>query len=83
MKISMFHLMPYRFLPPDFENRYRSVWVDVPHELYDARKAGELYNEFLDELELAEQVGFDGLCVNDACRAAGSSRASRSARRWT
>ncbi len=28
MKISMFHLMPYRDLPADFEQRYQSVWVD-------------------------------------------------------
>src|SRR5262245_37380433 len=65
MKIGWFHLMPYRFLPDDFEQRYRSVWVDVPHELYDARKTSGLYHEFLDELEFAEQVGFDGLCVNE------------------
>ena len=30
MKISMFHLMPYRELPADFEKRYHSVWVDPP-----------------------------------------------------
>jgi hypothetical protein len=35
MKIGWFHLMPYRFLPEDFEQRYRSVWVDPPHHLYD------------------------------------------------
>ena len=31
MKISMFHLMPYRDLPADFEKRYHSVWVDPPY----------------------------------------------------
>jgi alkanesulfonate monooxygenase SsuD/methylene tetrahydromethanopterin reductase-like flavin-dependent oxidoreductase (luciferase family) len=65
MKTSWFHLMPYRFLPENFENDYRSVWVDVPRSLYDGRKANGLYNEFLDELEHAEQCGFDGLCVNE------------------
>src|SRR5438034_4229149 len=65
MKICFFHLMPYRFLPDDFENRYRSVWVDVPHHLSDPEKTSALYNEFLDELEFAEQAGFDGLCVNE------------------
>src|SRR5436309_6726435 len=65
MKICFFHLMPYRFLPDDFENRYRSVWVDVPHSLYDAEKASGLYHEYLDELEAAERAGFDGLCVNE------------------
>src|ERR1700694_2546383 len=65
MKICFFHLMPYRFLPDDFEARYRSVWVDVPHSLFDAEKASGLYHEYLDELEFAEQAGFDGLCVNE------------------
>src|SRR2546429_9484076 len=64
MKICFFHLMPYRFLPDDFETRYRSVWVDVPHSLYDPEKTRGLYHEFLDDLEFAEAQGFDGLCVN-------------------
>jgi alkanesulfonate monooxygenase SsuD/methylene tetrahydromethanopterin reductase-like flavin-dependent oxidoreductase (luciferase family) len=65
MKICFFHLMPYRFLPDDFEQKYRSVWVDVPHSLYDPEKAAGLYHEYLDELEYAELQGFDGLCVNE------------------
>jgi alkanesulfonate monooxygenase SsuD/methylene tetrahydromethanopterin reductase-like flavin-dependent oxidoreductase (luciferase family) len=65
MKFHMFHLMPYRFLPPDFSQRYRSVWVDVPSELFDAARCHELYNEFLDELEFADRMGFDGICVNE------------------
>ena len=44
--------MPYRFLSEDFENDYRSVWVDVPQSLYDGRKVHGLYNEYLDELAL-------------------------------
>src|ERR671923_1701759 len=65
MKTSWFHLMPYRFLPDDFKEKYRSVWVDVPSELYEPDKGHVLYNEFLDELEHAGRVGFDGLCVNE------------------
>ena len=43
MKISMFHLMPYRELPADFEKRYHSVWVDPPyHELADTEKIGQV-----------------------------------------
>ena len=38
MKIEMFHLMPYRELPEDFNERYRSVWVDIPSELFSAEK---------------------------------------------
>ena len=65
MKVSWFHLMPYRFLPKDFEDKYRSVWVDVPSHLFEADKAHQLYNEYLDELEFADEVGFDGICVNE------------------
>ncbi len=66
MKISMFHLMPYRDLPDDFEKRYRSVWVDPPfHELTTPEKAGMYYNQTLDELIYAAKAGMDGICVNE------------------
>ena len=58
MKFCWFHLMPYRHLPADFEQKYNSVWVDVPSKLFDPKKGHALYNEFLDELEFADQVGF-------------------------
>ena len=62
MKISAFHLMPYRELPADFEKRYESVWVTPPWwELADARRVGQYYNWTLDELTYAAQCGFDGL----------------------
>ncbi|HUN58896.1 MAG TPA: LLM class flavin-dependent oxidoreductase [Candidatus Binataceae bacterium] len=66
MKISMFHLMPYRDLPADFEQRYQSVWVDPPFwELADPAKIGQYYNWTLDELTHAAKAGFDGICVNE------------------
>lgn len=65
MKVEMFHLMPYRELPEDFNERYRSVWVDIPSELFSAEKAHQFYNETLDELEYAASLGYDGVCVNE------------------
>src|ERR687894_1679195 len=65
MKLEMFHLMPYRELPEDFAERYRSVWVDIPSHLFDPLRAHEMYNDTLDELELAAASGFDGVCVNE------------------
>ena len=68
MKISMFHLMPYRDLPADFEQRYHSVWVDPPwHELGDAKKVGQYYNWTLDELIHAAKSGMDGICAGNIC----------------
>jgi len=65
MKVCWFHLMPYPHLPDDFKEKYRSVWVDVPSELYDPEKGHWIYNDYLDELEHADQVGFDAICVNE------------------
>jgi alkanesulfonate monooxygenase SsuD/methylene tetrahydromethanopterin reductase-like flavin-dependent oxidoreductase (luciferase family) len=66
MKVSMFHLMPHRELPDDFEDRYRSVWVDPPwSELSNAERVGQYYNWTLDELTYADQMGFDGVCTNE------------------
>jgi hypothetical protein len=57
MKISAFHLMPHRELPPDFEQRYESVWVTPPWwELADARRVGQYYNWTLDELLYAARA---------------------------
>jgi alkanesulfonate monooxygenase SsuD/methylene tetrahydromethanopterin reductase-like flavin-dependent oxidoreductase (luciferase family) len=66
MKFHWAHLMPYPYLPDDFRERYHSVWVDPPvRELYDPVLGHRVYNEYLDELEFADQCGFDGICVNE------------------
>jgi alkanesulfonate monooxygenase SsuD/methylene tetrahydromethanopterin reductase-like flavin-dependent oxidoreductase (luciferase family) len=65
MKFHWFHLMPYPSLPPDFSEKYASVWVDPPAHLYDASVMHRAYQDYLDELEFAEQAGFDGICVNE------------------
>jgi len=65
MKLHWFHLAPWQNLPSDFTERYRSVWVDVPSKLWDPVEGHRHYNEYLDELEFADQLGFDGICVNE------------------
>ena len=69
MKVSLFHLMPFSDLPEDPPHgpnwKEAGVWVDVPRSLYDPVVGNELYNEYLDEMEFAETVGFDGVCVNE------------------
>src|SRR5215211_555453 len=65
MKLEMFHLMPYRELPEDFKEQHRSVWVDIPSDLFDPARAHLMFNDTLDELELAAALGYDGVCVNE------------------
>jgi len=65
MKFTWFNLMPWPYLPDDFRRKHRSVWVDIPSSLYDPVKGHALYNTYLDELEYAEVLGFDGIGVNE------------------
>ena len=65
MRFYWFHLMPYQELPPDFSTKYPSVWVDPPSDLFDPAAGHRMYNEYMDELEFAAQMGFDGVCVNE------------------
>ena len=64
MQFFMFHLMPYPYLPADFDER-ESAWVTLPNTTYDPTVGTGLYNRYLDELEYAEELGFDGICVNE------------------
>jgi len=61
----MFHLMPYQYLDMDYQKRYRAAWVVMPNSEFDPEKGHELYNRYLDELELADKLGFDGVVVNE------------------
>jgi alkanesulfonate monooxygenase SsuD/methylene tetrahydromethanopterin reductase-like flavin-dependent oxidoreductase (luciferase family) len=65
VKLLWFHLMPYTDLPEDFTERHSSVWVSIDSRLFDPTRAHRMYNEFMDELEFAAELGFDGICVNE------------------
>jgi alkanesulfonate monooxygenase SsuD/methylene tetrahydromethanopterin reductase-like flavin-dependent oxidoreductase (luciferase family) len=65
MKFTAFHLMSYPYLPADFKQKYRSVWVDIPRDLYDPKLGHQIYNDYLDQLEFADRMGFDGIGVNE------------------
>lgn len=65
MKFYMMHLMPYADLDLDYDQNYNSAWITLPNSHYDPKKGAKLYNRYLDELEYADQLGFDGVCVNE------------------
>jgi alkanesulfonate monooxygenase SsuD/methylene tetrahydromethanopterin reductase-like flavin-dependent oxidoreductase (luciferase family) len=60
MKFYYFHLMPYRM-----EHDEPSSWVTLSNTHYDPEVGRVLYNQYLDQFERAEQLGWDGLCVNE------------------
>ena len=65
MKVCMFHLMPYRDLPADFDQRYNSAYIDpIWFDVADSDKVGQYYNATLDEMLFAAKAGLHGLCTN-------------------
>jgi alkanesulfonate monooxygenase SsuD/methylene tetrahydromethanopterin reductase-like flavin-dependent oxidoreductase (luciferase family) len=64
VRFYLFHLMPYPAVPDEFDAR-PSASITVPNSWYDPQLGRELYNRYLDELELAEALGFDGVCLNE------------------
>ncbi len=67
MRFYNFHLMPWPDLPADYDDisKHPSAWVTLSNSNYDPEKGHHLYNEYLDQLEYAEELGFDGVCVNE------------------
>ena len=65
MQCFLFHLMPYASLDLDYDKDYKASWVIYPNSNFDPKVGSYLYNTYLDELELGEELGFDGLCVNE------------------
>ncbi|MDB5497750.1 MAG: luciferase family protein [Phenylobacterium sp.] len=65
MKFTWFNLMPWPYLPDDFREKNRSVWVDIDQKLFDPVKSHEVYNTYMDLLEYADTLGFDGVGVNE------------------
>jgi hypothetical protein len=65
MKFTLFHLMPYADLDLVGAAAYPTAWVHTPNTFYDPKRGARLYNRYLDELEYGEELGFDGVCVNE------------------
>jgi alkanesulfonate monooxygenase SsuD/methylene tetrahydromethanopterin reductase-like flavin-dependent oxidoreductase (luciferase family) len=54
----------YIDIPPD-QAEYSSTWVVPPARLFDAEKGHELYRRHLRTVKLADQLGYDGICINE------------------
>ena len=65
MKFTWFNLMPWPYLPDDFREKHRSVWVDIDQRVFDPARSHEVYNTYMDLLEYADTLGFDGVGVNE------------------
>ncbi len=65
MKFYFFHLMPYGDLDLKARSKYDSAWMVMPNSYYDPEKGRALYDRYIGELELGEELGFDGVMINE------------------
>ena len=65
MKFFNFHLMPYRHADLEAIAKNGTAWVTYSNRHYDPAKGAELYHDYLDQMEFADQLGFDGVCLNE------------------
>ncbi|MGH7848548.1 MAG: LLM class flavin-dependent oxidoreductase [Candidatus Binatia bacterium] len=65
VQLFCWHFMAYPYLPENFDEKYESGWVTVPNSLWDNEKARGLYREYIDQLAYADELGFDGMVLNE------------------
>src|SRR5438552_16383974 len=65
LEFHYFHLMPWPYLPADFDEKFDSTWVTLPNSIYDPVKGHQLYNRYIDEIERADKLGWDSVIVNE------------------
>jgi alkanesulfonate monooxygenase SsuD/methylene tetrahydromethanopterin reductase-like flavin-dependent oxidoreductase (luciferase family) len=65
VQLYCWHFMAYPYLPTDFDEKYESGWVTVPNALWDRERTKGLFQEYIDQLVYAEELGYDGYVLNE------------------
>src|SRR6058998_2325682 len=65
MDVYYFTEMPYAEFPESEAEKFPSMRLTFPNTYFDPRLASELFRRYLDEYQWAEEVGFDGLMINE------------------
>jgi alkanesulfonate monooxygenase SsuD/methylene tetrahydromethanopterin reductase-like flavin-dependent oxidoreductase (luciferase family) len=64
IKFYFFHHHHYIDIPED-EGRYDATWVVPPGHLFDPEKGHKLYQRHMRQMRLADELRFDGICINE------------------
>jgi alkanesulfonate monooxygenase SsuD/methylene tetrahydromethanopterin reductase-like flavin-dependent oxidoreductase (luciferase family) len=64
LRFNAMHFMPYVHLPENHK-QFKSTWVNFPNKFYDPERGHELYRRYLQELVLADRLGYDAIVVNE------------------
>ena len=64
-EIFSWHFMPWPHLDESFEKNHESGWITIPNAQFDRDQARGLFQEYIDELAQADELGFDGVVLNE------------------
>jgi alkanesulfonate monooxygenase SsuD/methylene tetrahydromethanopterin reductase-like flavin-dependent oxidoreductase (luciferase family) len=56
---------PYTGYDPALQEQYPALRLNLPNANYDPKIASDLYNRYHDEYQVADDVGFDGIMINE------------------
>jgi alkanesulfonate monooxygenase SsuD/methylene tetrahydromethanopterin reductase-like flavin-dependent oxidoreductase (luciferase family) len=56
---------PYTGYDPQLQEQYPALRLNLPNANYDPQIASDLYNRYHDEYQVADDVGFDGIMINE------------------
>ena len=65
MHIMSFSEREYIDVPEEAIIENEQSYFGLPNTLFEANRGGELMNEYLDERVYAEELGFDGVMLNE------------------
>src|SRR3979490_1754231 len=64
LPLNVMNTIPYRHLPENHKD-FKTTWVNFPNKFYDPEKAYDLYQRCLEQLVLADRLGFDAIVLNE------------------
>ena len=56
---------PYIGYNPDVQEQYPALRLTLPNSHYNPQIASDLYNRYHEEYQVADEVGFDGIMINE------------------
>ena len=65
LDVYYFTEMPYAEFPESEAEKFPAMRLTFPNTYFDAAKASDLFKRYFDEYQFADEVGFDGLMINE------------------
>ena len=65
LDVYYFTEMPYHYITDELAEQWPSLRLTFPNSYFDPNKATDLFKRYLDEFQYAEEIGFQGLMINE------------------